>query len=44
MSNAMESCVGKSYREITEIFLNKHGWTPDNRKIDAKWRRIGSSL
>lgn len=40
----MESCVGKTHKEITKIFLAAHGDTADIRKIDAKWRAIGSKI
>jgi hypothetical protein len=40
----MESCAGKTYKEITKIFLDAKGDTAEHRKIDAKWRQIGSSL
>ena len=42
MSNVMESCVGKTHNEISKIFFAKHGDTHETRKIDAKWRKLGS--
>lgn len=44
MSSAMESCVGKTYAEITAIFTAKHGNTTDILRIDAKWRNLGKSM
>jgi len=42
MSTQMESCVGKTHKEITKIFLAKHGAMADAIKIGAKWRKIGA--
>lgn len=37
----MEPCMGKTYAEITKIFLARHGDNPEARRIDAKWRKLG---
>ena len=40
----MDSCIGKNYEEIWQIFSKKHGDTAQNRQIHLKWKEIVASL
>lgn len=40
----MESCVGKSYAEVWEIYKAKHGDTADTRKVHLKWKKLAAEV
>lgn len=40
----MDTCVGKSYDEIWEIYSAKHGATADNKRIHLKWKKIAAEV
>jgi hypothetical protein len=42
--SSMQTCVGKTYGEIWQIYSAKHGDTRETREIHRKWRRLAAEV
>lgn len=40
----MDTCIGKTYEQIWDIYSAKHGDLPETRRLHIKWKKLAAEV